>query len=129
MRNRPNSVWRSNPWYSYMKALLLIGLATVSIFLTGCRTVAVVDNHHGYARSGYYRSGYTTPYYGRSAYSRSYYRTPYYGSSYYGRSYARAPYYSTRSRYYNDGYRTGYYGNRYNRGYYAPRSGATVVIR
>jgi hypothetical protein len=95
-----------------MKALLLIGLACVSMLLTGCHTVGVVDHGYGYGHSGYYRSGYSHPaYYSRSSY---YGRRPYYGNS---------NYYGTR-------YHTGYYGNRYyDRGYYGTRrSGATVVI-
>ena len=102
-----------------MKALLLAGIAVVSMLFTGCRTVAVVDSP-GYARTGYYRS---------SNYYRPAYRSSYYGSPYYSRS----RYYDGGS-YYRSGYRSGYgnryYGSRYNRGYYGtPRSGATVVIR
>jgi hypothetical protein len=94
-----------------MKALLLIVCACAATLLTGCHTVAVVDDGPHYARSGYYRQGY---------YSHS---RPYYYSH-------SRPYYS-RSRAYYGGdryYRTGYYGDRsYSR--YPSRSGATVVIR
>jgi hypothetical protein len=100
-----------------MKAFLLIGLATLSLLLTGCRTVAVVD-HGGprYVRSGYYHS--------RPSYYSS---RGYYGDSrYYGRSYSRG-YYGDRS-YSRDGYRSS--RSYYPGSYYGRRSsGATVILR
>jgi hypothetical protein len=95
-----------------MKALLLTGFACAAMLLTGCHTVAVVDDHHGYAHSGYHGHGY---------YSNS---SPYY-SGYHSRGHV---YHGGGDGYYGSGYhRSGYYGDRaYSR--YPSRSGATVVI-